>query len=260
MDNKGMEPIEEFTKIQSIFVRHRNCLVVKGKFAPIFTDYYLNLMQHSIPQNPTTDLMLKELLAYFTLHLVARPWAERHAWTVTLRAPRCNLFVTGSSLEKSVVGRSFTDNVKEPDRNLLYAQQYQEHREPRTSTLPLQSNMPAEWVEDYYMKSEQRMGRCIELPDEEYVLAVAQPDADIEWLAEQTPDSMMELEQREETKLLETREFRFHCGCTLEKILPVLGSWRNKPEELFAGEPSIEITCPRCAARYTVTPDMIQGE
>ena len=252
-----MEAIEEFTKVESIFVRKRNCLVVKGKFAPVFTDYYLNLMQHGIQPNKDMDAMLKELMAYFTLHVASRPWAERHAWTITLRAPRCNLFVTGSSLEESVVGRVFTDNVREPDSSVLYAQLYRDHMDAKTSNIQLQSAMPAEWVEDFYLQSEQRMGRCIELPDEEYVLAIAQPDADIEWLAEQDVESMMALSSREETKLLETRQFRFHCGCTLTRILPALGSWRNRLDDLFSGEPSIEITCPRCAARYQVTRDMI---
>lgn len=257
MKNSDMEPIEEYSKIQSIYIRHRNCLAIKGKFAPVFTDYYLNLMQHGITQHKELDGMLKELLAYFTLHMVARPWKERQAWTVTLRTPRCNLFVTGSSWEKSVVGRVFTENVRETDHAKLFVQTYDEQTEARTSSIALNSNMPAEWVEDYYIQSEQRMARCVELPDEEFVLVVAQPGSDIEWMADLTREKIMDLEDKEETKLLETREFRFHCGCTLQKVLPALGSWRNRLDELFSGEPSIEITCPRCAARYQITPDMI---
>lgn len=252
-----MEQIEEYTKIQSIFVRHRNCLLVKGKFAPIYTDFYLNLMQHAIPQNPKIDTLLKELLAYFTLHMVARPWKERQAWTVSLLSPLCNLFVTGSSWDHAVVGRTFTENIREPGHSMLYVQTYAEGKDTRTSNIHLHSSIPAEWVEDFYIQSEQRMARCIELPDEEYVMVVAQPDANIEWLADLNTDKIIELEEKEETKLLELREFRFHCGCTLQKVLPALGSWRNRLDELFAGESSIEITCPRCAARYRITPDMI---
>ena len=40
-----METPEEYTKIESIFVRHRNALVLRGQFTPIYTDYYLHLMQ-----------------------------------------------------------------------------------------------------------------------------------------------------------------------------------------------------------------------
>jgi molecular chaperone Hsp33 len=59
--------------------------------------------------------------------------------------------------------------------------------------------------------------------------------------------------------LLETRHFRFHCGCDLDKILPILGSWRDKPEELFGDAQEVIIQCPRCAARYQVTRDMLEG-
>ena len=70
------------------------------------------------------DSLLKELMAYFTLYMVARPWAEQHAWTVNLRTPAvANLFVTGSSLTESVVGRVFTQDIKEPEENTLYSTQ-----------------------------------------------------------------------------------------------------------------------------------------
>jgi molecular chaperone Hsp33 len=61
----------------------------------------------------------------------------------------------------------------------------------------------------------------------------------------------------EETKLLETRNFRFHCGCDLERILPILGNWRNRLDELFHGEPEITIQCPRCAASYRVSREQV---
>ena len=104
-----MEITEEFTTIESIFVRHRNALLVRGQFTSIYTDYYLHLMQHSIRPPAELDQMLKDMTALLTLHLVSRPWAETIAWTANLRAPRINLFVTGSSLEESITGRVFTE-------------------------------------------------------------------------------------------------------------------------------------------------------
>ena len=37
-------------------------------------------------------------------------------------------------------------------------------------------------------------------------------------------------------------------------------SWKNKLDELFQGEDSIEVSCPRCGAKYTVTRDMIEDK
>ena len=66
--------------------------------------------------------MLKDALTVLTLHLTARPWNETIAWTANLRAPRINLFVTGSSDGAYVTGRVFTEDIREPDGNYFYAQ------------------------------------------------------------------------------------------------------------------------------------------
>lgn len=252
-----MENVEEYTTIQSIFIRERNCLMLRGKFAPIFTDYYLNLMESHVREEPELDAIFKPFLAYFTLHLVARPWAERHAWTATLRSPLSNFFATGAPYDASVVGRIFSENVREPKQNTLYAQLYREGAEPRTSTVPLNSNSPVEWIETFYDHSEQRPCRAFELPDEEFVLITAQPDADLDWLSSLTAERVATIDADEQTKLLESRKFRFHCGCSIEKILPILNPWKDNLDELFGDDIKVEINCPRCAARYKVTREML---
>jgi hypothetical protein len=88
-------------------------------------------------------------------------------------------------------------------------------------------------------------------------IIAAQPDADLEWLAGLDTEQIATIDTLEETSLLETRFFRFHCGCTLERILPVLGSWREKPDELFHDAETITVQCPRCAATYLISRDMI---
>lgn len=258
-DDTGIiESAEEFTTIESIYVRHRNALMVRGQFTPIYTDYYLHLMQHEIRHNGDLDLMLKDFLALTTLHAVARPWAETIAWTVNLRAPRINIFATAGSLQESIAGRLFTEDVREPDRNLFYSQvSAPNQHEPRVSTLEVEGKDPVEWLAHYYKQSEQRPGRAFRLPEEEFVLVAAQPDCDMEWFDSLDESIVAKITEDEETKVLETRRFRFHCGCTLDKILPILGNWRNRPEELFEDSDAITIQCPRCAAHYVVTRDML---
>ncbi len=67
------ELVEEFITVESIFVRGRNCLALRSKFSPLFTDYYLHLMQYGLRNEELCDSLLKELMAYFTLYMVARP-------------------------------------------------------------------------------------------------------------------------------------------------------------------------------------------
>jgi molecular chaperone Hsp33 len=253
-----MEIQEEFTTIESIFVRHRNALLVRGQFTSIYTDHYLHLMQHGLRPPAELDAMLKDMLAMLTLHLVARPWAESIAWTANLRAPRINLFVTGGSLTESIVGRVFTEDVREPDRNFFYAQTTTvEGSQPRLSTLEIEGRDVITWLSQYYEQSEQRPARAFRMEDENFAIIAAQPDCDLAWLENLSAEDVAQITATEETSLMETRRFRFHCGCTLDKILPILGGWKDKPEELFGEAESISIQCPRCAASYAVTREMI---
>lgn len=252
---------EEFVTVRSLFVRHRNCLVLQGYFSPLFTDYYLGLMQHGQRNEEPFDSMFKELLAYFTLYLVSRPWAEQYSWTVNLKTPApANLFVTGSSLSQSVTGRVFVEDVRVPEHNTLYAQLLKEGQEPRSSVIPVDSDKPASWVEQYYRQSEQRPGRCFELTDELFTLVTAQPGADLEWLEGLDHAGLERLEADEEVRVLETRKFGFYCGCTLDRILPTLGAMKDRFDELFADDAEIEISCPRCGAVYHVTREMLEKE
>lgn len=253
-----MEPVEEYTVIESIFIRHRNALMIRGQFTSIYTDYYLHLMEHGIRYPAELDQMLKDSLAMLTLHLVARPWNETIAWTANLRAPRINLFVTGGSYDASITGRIFTEDVREPDRNFFYSQSTTvDNPTPRTSTLEIEGKDPVTWVSQYYDQSEQRPARAFRLDDENFVLIAAQPDCDLVWLESLDDEAVANITSSEETSPLEIRKFRFNCGCSVEKILPILGGWRDRPDQLFEGADFINIQCPRCAAKYQVTRDMI---
>ena len=113
MTEQSGQPVEEFTTVQAIYVRKRNCLLLRADFSPLFVDYYLHLMQHKQRNAEAEDTMFKQLLAFFTLHLVSRPWQEYHAWTLNIREPMlANYFVSGSSLTEDVIGRVFTKDVR----------------------------------------------------------------------------------------------------------------------------------------------------
>ena len=63
-----------------------------------------------------------------------------------------------------------------------------------------------------------------------------------------------------ELSLLEKRYFTFDCGCSLFKLLPVIGNLSEEARDDVFGddekEPAI-INCPRCGARYTMTREML---
>ncbi len=258
--------LAEFATVQSIFVRQRNCLLLRADFSPLFVDYYLNLMQHGLRNPEREDTLFKQLLAFFTLHLVSRPWKEYHAWTLNLceagadkQALAANFFVSGSSLSEDVVGRVFTQDVKVPEQNMLFAQNLVPGKEPQTSIIVLHGGSVIEWVEDYYRQSEQRQARAFELEGDHFALITAQPDADHDWLSELTAADVAALDGTEQLKVLETRKFYFRCGCTLGKILPTIRAMRRDFADLLSEQGQLEVSCPRCGAAYTVTPEMLSA-
>ena len=253
-------PEEDFTRLEAVFVRHRNALWIRADFSSLYTDYYLHLMDHGIRHKEPLDLMLKEQLAMLSLYLVTRPWAETTAWTANLRAPRLNLFVSGGTTQEAITGRIFTEDVREPDRNLFYSQTTAKHmREPRLSTMEVESNEPLHWFEQFYLQSEQRPGRAFHIGDDAYHVVVAQPDCDVEWLMGLTVEDVARMSEVEETNLLEVRRLRFHCGCSMAKLVPMLAAWQDRLDVLFENDDEIRVHCPRCAAVYTVERGTLEG-
>jgi molecular chaperone Hsp33 len=150
--------------------------------------------------------------------------------------------------------------VREPDRNYFYSQTTDPYqKEPRLSTMEMEGRNPLLWFEQFYHQSEQRPGRAFHMGDDDYAVVVAQPDCDLDWLASLDVDAVQNLEQTEEVKLLEVRHLKFACGCDLNKILPLLASWRNRLDDLFGELEVIQVQCPRCAAVYPVSRDMVSS-
>ncbi len=249
-----MPETPERTRVESIFIRQRNILMIRANFTDIFTDHYLHLADHGLKYAPDLDHKLKELLVALTLHSVARPWSEIHAWTVNLRAPRVNFFATASSTHENVVGRVFTEDVREPPQNLLYTQVTDSSFEARRSTIALETENPFDWLQHLYDQSEQRPGKIFELPDENFVLLATQPGYDQEWWEGLTTNSVAAFAETEDLSPLETRFFHFFCGCNLERIMPALSVWQDNLDELFEGADHVTVQCPRCAAKHIVTP------
>lgn len=253
------ESVAEFTTVESVFVRGRNCLLLRADFSPLFVDYYLHLMQHKLRNEETEDGVLKQLLAYFTLHLVSRPWQEYHAWTFNTREPSlANYFVSGSSVDEEVVGRAFTEDVREPEKNMLFAQNLARGKEPQTSVITLSGAAAGQWVEEYYRQSEQRLARVFDLGNDRYALITAEPGADHDWLESLSAEEVKNIDTAEQTKVLETRKFYFRCGCSAEKILPVIKAMHKDLADQLSEQGYVEISCPRCGATYRVTPDMVK--
>lgn len=250
------EPIE----IRCYFVREKNALAVRGQFSDLYMDYYLHLMENKLKNEPEQDQNLKDGLAALALHLASRPWNEAIAWTLSWQNPAQNYFFTGSNRDATITGRVFTRDIRERDTNLLYSQTTVDGHPGRQSMIEVDSLDLFGIGEHYYQQSEQRPGRFFRHEEEDIVLVTAQPDCDMEWFNNLDEEKIRSLDADEDLSLLESRHFRFECGCSQERLLPIFANMSDDSlEEAFAGGETIPADCPRCGSKYIVTREIIEA-
>lgn len=254
------KPSDPGIEVRTYFVRGRNALVARAEFSELYASLYLHQMDNGVKLDREYDNLLRDGLAAVTLHSASRPWKETVAWTVNFQSPLCNVFVSGDNTTGSVVGNIFTENVKEANRNMFYSDVVAEDQPPKRSVVEFQGADFLEAVESFYRNSEQRPARLFRYDEEELVFVAAQPDCDLEWLASLTDESIRTLDQTAELSLLETRHYRFACGCNQERMLTMLTPLMQRdPDDLFQGEETIRISCPRCGARHTITREALEA-
>lgn len=248
-------------EVRSYFVRKRNALAVRARFSDLFADYYLHQLQTGQPKAPPeVDALMKEALAGITLHVASRPWAETHAWTINFQQPLANFFVSGDNTTGRLAGRVFTEGVKVGEHGMFYAQAQRSGGVPRTSAVPIEEGGMLRAVERFYRQSEQRLARFFEYGPEDYVFISAQPQCDLEWLENLTPEGILTLDKDEELSLLEKRTYHWECGCNQERILRVLEPHARKGlDALFGADEFLNVTCPRCGAKYRVQREQFEA-
>jgi molecular chaperone Hsp33 len=86
------------------------------------------------------------------------------------------------------------------------------------------------------------------------------PDCDLAWLNALTAEQLRSIEERETVTLMERRIYRWHCGCNQQRMMEVLApTMKQDPEQLFGDDPKLEIRCPRCGARHTITRESLEA-
>lgn len=247
-------------EVRTYFVRNRNVLLARAFFSELFVDYYLHLGTNQIKVEPQHDEMFKRALVAFTLHSASRPRNELIAWTLNFQQPLVNLFLTGDNSVGTVTGRVFDENVKVGPENLFYSDVVHGNRPKRRSAVTFNGDDAIGAAEKFYAQSEQRGARYFQLGEEDFAMVTEHPDCDLEWFRGLTPEQVRTLDQTETLSLMEQRIYRWHCGCNQSRMMEVLApTMRHDPEGLFAGDPKIEIRCPRCGARHAITREALEA-
>lgn len=247
-------------EVRTYFARHRNALVARAGFSELFAAWYLHRMDCGLPVPPGCDENARGALASLALHCAGRPWKETCAWTVHFPEPRMNIFAAGDNAAGTLVANVFTENIRPSDQGVFYSDVIEDGHPPRRSVVEFEGNDFLKAVEQFYAKSEQRLARLFWHGDEDLVMVTAQPDCDIPWLEALDGAAIQTLDQDVELALLETRSFRFECGCTQGRMLDFLAPvFRNQGDELFAGEETVRIHCPRCGTRHAITRETLEA-
>ncbi len=247
-------------EVRCYFVRERNALLCRAEFSELFTDHYLHLMENEIRHNPENDQLLKDALAAITLHLASRPRNETTAWTMNFKEPAVNIFAVGSSKSGNVIARLSSEDVKVGGSNMFYCQVVREEESTRQSTVAFEDYDVFNAVESYYLQSEQRPAAYFHVEAEDIVMVTAQPDCDLEWFVNLDDEKLKTIDQDEDLSLLETRVYHYGCGCSLDRIYPIISSMSEDAlSDVFAGEETANASCPRCGARYRITREGLEA-
>jgi hypothetical protein len=259
-ESTPVNPAESGVEAQTWFVRGRNAMLARAPMGDLYVDYYLHLAKYHIHPLPEHDALFKRALALFVLHCASRPHNEHIAWTINFPGPRVNLFLVGDNETGAVTGRIFDQHVKDGDANLFYADVVRGSGDKRRSAVSFTSPDPIEAVEKFYEQSEQRLGRCFQLGEEDFAFVTEHPDCDLPWLRALTPEAVAQLATAEDLGPLERRVYRWHCGCNQQRMMEVLApAMRQDPQDLFGDEPKLEIACPRCGAHHVITREAMES-
>jgi molecular chaperone Hsp33 len=91
-------------------------------------------------------------------------------------------------------------------------------------------------------------------------MVTAHPDCDLKWFDSLDDDAIRRLDERETLSLLETRQYRWECGCNEQRMMQVLAPiMRQSPQDLFGDEATLRMSCPRCGARYAITREALEA-
>ena len=254
-------PVDEgaATLVVCRFVRERNALLCVADFGPMFMDCYLHLGQNSVVLAGGADEKLKLLLAALALHAAAQPRAVTCAWTLHLEKERWNIFAVAENPTGHVTGQVFAENVREVGVSVLHSEVAAADGLRRRSSVDLPDCGVLKSAEAFYAQSEQRVARYFDLGGDEFALLSAQPDCDVEWLQAVETGEVRALARDDSHPPLETRLYRFACGCTPERIAGAIWpALQGDLDGVFGGDGHIRVACPRCGMRHELPRELFE--
>lgn len=236
--------------VESLLDRRHDLALARANLRPLFTAWRRHAHDLDLLPEETACRQMEQLLAAVTLYLALHPPDEFVACTLNLLPLRLNLFASGDNSTYQLTGRVYTRNVKTTESSRLFLESQRPNHEPRRSTVDVEGQSVLVMFEQYYRRSEQISTRLFTRDGTEFVMLQGLPAADRTWLRRLDDNSLADYLQKD-FETIESRRYSWGCGCHPAKILAVVhGIYRDRPDELFAGQQQVEVSCPRCGKRY----------
>ena len=232
----------------------RDLLIVTGDFENLVSAYLDHARRWENDVDPLGITFMRQGLGAATLHLSCRPAGEFVGWTINLKQPPTNLFLTGDSSHFTVTGRVFTESVKTFDSSRMFVQTTRAgDSTPTQSAIAVDGIDVCEIFEQYYMRSEQNPAHFLELDENQFTMVLGLPGVDIDWMRSLDRAAIARIAE-EDHKILNVCRYKFQCGCTPERIIQVaLAAFRQQLDDLFRGDDGVDALCPRCGRRWWIT-------
>ena len=237
--------------ISTYLDRIHNAVIAHGNISSLYSDY----LQHAstlgkLPDENSLGLMQRSL-ACASLQLSLLPPDQFSAWTLNFAHPARNVFLAGDNSGFQITGRIFAQNVKTQDTNRLFVETQRPKHEPTRSILDFEGQDILAIFELYFERSLQMKARLFLQNRDEYILVQGLPRVDATWLGSLDAQAVLSLIPKLES--METRHYRFFCGCNTQKILMVIRKmFASDPTELFGDQDHVEVQCPRCGRNWIV--------
>ncbi len=227
-------------------------IVAEGSFGPLFRAYTEHVRRWEVEPDGLAFTMMRQGLGAAALHLCFRPHDESVGFTLNVRKPPVNIFITGDGETSTVTGRAFTEGVRTAEVSRLFVESQRPGQEQSRSLVEVDGLDVLQIFEQYYARSEQSPARLFEITDERFVMIKSLPDSSPEWLAGLDRERAATLDGDP----LDERVFRFQCGCSPEKMISALhtifGPDLDTETGLFRGDPGVEAFCPRCGSQWWI--------
>ncbi|NNF06246.1 MAG: hypothetical protein HKN21_05765 [Candidatus Eisenbacteria bacterium] len=231
-----------------------NAMLATGTFTALIAAFSEHANRWEAPLDGLTYTMMRQGLSGMVLHLSFRPNDENIGMTVNFKQPPINVFLSGDASESWVTGRAFVEGVKTTESSRLFMQTHRRKSGATQSMIEITGLDLLEVFEQYFKQSVQTPARFFELDKDQFAMILGLPNADRSWIENFTPDQKLFGIWKKTLEPLDQREFKFHCGCTPEKMVKAVHSiFGEDPDALFKGEDEVEVSCPRCGTRWTLT-------